>query len=597
MPHPGNLQTGTWDLKRLYESPEDQAIDADIEAAKEQVKQFRDRYYGNLNADTLTAEQLKDAVMALEAIQEKALKPYWYANLLFAADTEKDTHKTLIQKMREFFSSLRHEILFFELELIAVPDEPFHKIVADPSLSNYSHYLNHVRVFKPYTLSEKEEQICNLKDLTGRQAFSQLFDEVTASFRYRLDLDGEEREYTGEELLAMLHRPEEAIREQAFSAFLEKHGEHAIVLSSVFNNIFLDHGGECELRRYADPITATHLTNELSHETIEGMMQVSEENYGLAQDYFRIKAGLLGIPKLKNSDVYAPLWDVKKTIAFDAAKKLVLKAFDAFSPEMGRIAGAFFDDARIDSGVRPGKTGGAFCAGMTPGIPPYVLMNYTGNLRDVSTLAHELGHGIHFSLASEQTLVNYDAVLPMAETASVFGEMLLTRLLLREEPDPKVRASILCAKIEDIIATTFRQNVLTRFEMKAHDKRKEMLLSSQDLCDLWWAENARLYGDAVEMIPPYKWGWSYISHFIHARFYCYSYVFGELLVLSLYQKYLEEGEAFVPEYMGLLKSGGSDSPPNLLKSMGIDINNRQFWQGGYKMVGQLMNQLKETLSI
>jgi oligoendopeptidase F len=590
------LKTANWDLTRLYSTAADPALESDMKDAGEGVREFRERFYGKISAEGLTAEALKGAVMAVEVLQEKALKPYLYAQLLFSADTEKEEHKELLQKTREFLSGLRNEILFFELEIISIPDEQFEKLLADPALSNYKHYLNHVRIFKPHILSEKEEQCLNLKDLTGKHAFSQLFEEVTASFQYRLNLDGEERDYTGEELLAMLHRPEADIREKAFSTFLDRHGENALVLSSVFNNIFLDHSQECGLRCYEDPMTATHLVNELSHETIEQMMQVTEMNYSLAQDYFKLKAKLLKMAKLRNCDVYAPVGEASLTISFDEARDKVLAAYGDFSPQIEGLARGFFEESRIDSAIRKGKTGGAFCSGMTPEIPSYVLLNYTGNLRDVATLAHELGHGVHFTLSKKQTLVNYDAVLPMAETASVFGEMLLTRLLLDENKDPKVRTSILCAKIEDIIATTFRQNVLTRFEIKAHQKRKEKLLASQELCDLWWEENAKLFGDAVEMIPPYKWGWSYISHFIHARFYCYSYVFGELLVLSLFQQYREEGEAFVPRYIDLLSSGGSDSPPNLLLKMGIDVNDPGFWQKGYDLVKELITELKETLS-
>lgn len=590
-----DLKTVSWDLSRLYSSVSDPAIEADIQAGTEQVGKFRERYYGKIGSESLTAEALKGAIMEIEALQEKVSKPYLFAQLLFASDTEKDAHKELVQKTREFLSRLRHEIIFFELEILSIPDDRFDKLLSDPLLANYRHYLKRLRLFKPYTLSEKEEQVINIKDMAGKHAFSQLFEELSSSFVYRLNLEGEERDYTGEELLSMLHRPEADIRERAFSAFLDRHGENALVLSSVFNNVFLDHSEECHLRGYKDPITATHLTNELSHETIERMMKVTENNYHLAQDYFRLKARLLNLPKLKNSDVYAPVGEVNKVFPFDEARDRVLKAFGDFSPEMEKTAKGFFEESRIDAAIRHGKTGGAFCSGMTPMIPPYVLMNYTGNLRDVATLAHELGHGVHFSLSKKQTLVNYDAVLPMAETASVFGEMLLTRLLLSEEQDPKVRASVLCAKIEDIIATTFRQNVLTRFEIQAHLKRKDKLLSAQELCDLWWDENSKLFGDAVEMIPSYKWGWSYISHFVHARFYCYSYVFGELLVLSLFRQYLEDGKTFVPKYINLLSEGGLDSPPHLLSAMGIDVNDPGFWQKGYDLVRDLIMELKKTL--
>ena len=267
-----------------------------------------------------------------------------------------------------------------------------------------------------------------------------------------------------------------------------------------------------------------------------------QENYPLAREYFRLKAQLLKLPKLKNSDVYAPLSESDRRYSFDEAKDLVLDAYGQFNPEYRSIIEAFFSQRRIDVLPRPNKGGGAYCMGMTPSLPPYLLLNFTGNLRDVATLAHELGHGLHYVLAQKQTMLNYHAPLPLAETASVFGEMLLTRLLLEKEKDPDLKVALLCAKIEDIIATTFRQNVLTRFEERMHLERKNGLLTSSRLGQLWWMENEKLYGDSVEMIEPYAWGWSYISHFIHARFYCYSYTFAELLVLSLYRTYVREGK-------------------------------------------------------
>ncbi|PIS36773.1 MAG: oligoendopeptidase F, partial [Nitrospirae bacterium CG08_land_8_20_14_0_20_52_24] len=268
-----DLKTVSWDLSRLYSSVSDPAMETDMQTGMKQVHKFRERYYGKIGSEKLTAETLRAAIMEIEALQEKVLKPYLYAQLVFSADTEKDAHKELVQKTREFLSRLRHEIIFFELEILSIPDHRFDKLMSDPLLANYRHYLKRLRLFKPYTLSEKEEQVINIKDMAGKQAFSQLFEELSSSFVYRLNLEGEERDYTGEELLAMLHRSEAEIRERAFSAFLDRHGENALVLSSVFNNIFLDHSEECHLRGYKDPITATHLTNELSHETIERMME------------------------------------------------------------------------------------------------------------------------------------------------------------------------------------------------------------------------------------------------------------------------------------------------------------------------------------
>jgi len=266
-----------------------------------------------------------------------------------------------------------------------------------------------------------------------------------------------------------------------------------------------------------------------------------------------------------------------------------------FEPRMAELAADFFSDRRVDVYPAPGKSGGAFCMPMMPGYLPYLLLNFTGSLRDVSTLAHEMGHGLHSVLAQRQNLFHYQAPLPFAETASVFGEMLLTRHLLDAESDTQVKISLLCSKLEDIIATTFRQNLLTRFESTAHRRRGEGLLSAEDLCELWWQENAKLFGDKVRMIESYRWGWSYISHFIHSRFYCYSYVFGELLVLALYQKYLEEGAAFVPRYLELLAKGGSEPPQRILEPLGIDLADPEFWQKGYDFVGSLLAELKELV--
>ncbi len=349
------------------------------------------------------------------------------------------------------------------------------------------------------------------------------------------------------------------------------------------------------MRHYPDIMTPTHLANETDPETVARLMEVTEANYGLARDYFRLKRKLLGLTEMKNTDIYAPLQQTARRFSFAEAQRLVVDAFSGFSTEMAACGEAFFREHRIDVLPAPGKSGGAFCMGMAPGLQPYLLLNYTENLRDVATLAHELGHGVHFSLAQKQNLFHYNAPLPFAETASVFGEMLLTRHLLEGESDPQVKITILCAKLEDIIATTFRQNVLTRFELAAHRLRRERLLDAEDLCRLWWEENAKLFGDAVTMIEPYRWGWAYISHFIHSRFYCYSYIFGELLVLSLYRRYQEEGATFVPKYLELLAKGGSESPAKMLQPFGIDLSGPDFWQKGYDLVASLLAELRELV--
>ena len=585
-----NLADLFWDTTPIYPSPQSVELERDFSGAASRATAFRETYRGKTAA--LAAEGLRDALVEYEALQELIVKPQLYAQLLFSADSSNDLYKTLSQRAAEFGNLLSRELLFFDLEIMAIPDDTFEKYAEDPQLAPYSHFLASLRKFRSHTLPEQEEKLLKQKNLTGVEAFSRLFDELSASLRFRLTLDGEEQEFTGEELLGLLHHPDAAVRERAFSTFLRGHADHDIVYSAVFNNTALDHAQEQEIRGYASPMEPTNLGNELSADVVERLMSVSEENYPLAREYFRLKARLMGLPKLKNSDIYAPLGQSGRRFTFAEAKELVLEAYSGFKPAYRPIIDAFFAERRIDALPRPSKGGGAYCMGMTPSLPPYLLLNFTGNLRDVATLAHELGHGLHYVLAQRQTMLNYHAPLPLAETASVFGEMLLTRHLLARESDPAVKVELLCAKIEDIIATTFRQNVLTRFEERMHRERADGLLTSARLCTLWWEENEKLYGDSVEMIEPYAWGWSYISHFIHARFYCYSYTFAELLVLSLYQSYLREGEKFVPAYEAILASGGSQSPADTVRHAGIDLADPGFWQKGYDVLRELVEELK-----
>ncbi len=586
-----------WNLDPLYQGPEDPCWTEDLARAREKGKAFRRDFRGRIRSENLSAELLAAALRNYEELQKAGLRPYLYAQLLFAADSTPDLHKALVARAREGWSALAEETLFFELELLAVDEERLASLLRDAEVAPYGHFLQQLRAHAPYTLSEEVEQVLKRKDLSGKEAFVQLFEELTSSLRFvfRLPDEEEAREVTGEELLALLYHPEAAVREQAFAAFLEEHADNSLVLTSCFNNLLLDHGKEVELRRYPDLMTPTHLANETESEMVERLMEVTERNYGLAREYFELKRRLLGLERMQNTDIYAPLGSGSRKLPFAEAKETVLSAFRGFSPQLSEVAGAFFTERRIDVLPRPGKSGGAFCQGMLPGLSPYILLNYTGTLRDVATLAHELGHGVHFALSQPQNLFHYQAPLPFAETASVFGEMLLTRHLLDGETDRQAKIELLCAKLEDIIATTFRQNVLTRFELAAHRQRAEGLLAAEDLCRLWWEENEKLFGDAVTMIEPYRWGWSYISHFIHARFYCYSYVFGELLVLALYQKYREEGASFVPKYIELLARGGSRKPAELLAPLGIDLADPDFWQKGYDFVRGLLQELRDLV--
>jgi len=593
---PGLKAEGTrWDLSELYTGPEDPRIEADLSEARRRAEVFAQTYRGKLANGQLDGLALARALAEYEALSELEHCPPFYASLLFAADTQNSQAQQLAQHTREAATEIGNLLVFFSLELIALDDQQVLALLAVPEMAQYRHYLETLRRFKPHTLREKEEQILNQKQLTGSGAFEQLYQELTGSLRFPLAVDGEERELTDSEVMALLRHPDRDLRERAFTTFLTTHAGHSLVLTSVFNNILLDHKIDCELRQYDDVVMPTHLANEIAPQTVEAMMQAVERHYPLAQEYFRLKARLLGLEKLKNTDLYAPIEAEAEQIPFAQARELILTAFGRFSEQFAAIAYDFFSKRWIDAEVRAGKRGGAFCAAWSPRHHPYVLCSYNGTGRDVSTIAHELGHGIHYSLARRQNLFNYDAPLVLAETASVFAEIVLTRHLLSQTKNPEARRALLCELLEEIYGTVFRQTALTRFEMAAHQRRRAGQLTADDIGVLWLQEQEKLFGTSVELIPAYRWGWTYISHFIHSRFYCYSYSFGELLTLALFQRYLDEGEAFVPGYMALLESGGSQRPEQALAHLAVDINQPEFWQRGFHVIEGFLAELPNTL--
>lgn len=351
------------------------------------------------------------------------------------------------------------------------------------------------------------------------------------------------------------------------------------------------------LRHYPHPMVERHLSNEIDAEAVGQMIEVTEANYGIAHDYFRLKTRLLSLPRLALYDQYAPVGRERASFTFAQAQQVILEAFEAFDPAFRTIAAEFFAKRWIDAEIRKGKRGGAFCASPSPRLHPFILCNYTDNLRDVMTVAHELGHGLHGYLSRQQSFLNYDTPLTTAETASVFGEMLVFDYLVEHQTDPQIQIALIAGKIEDAFATVFRQNVLTRFEQAAFSKRQGGRLTPEAIGDLWIEANRKYYGDAVEMSEGYRWGWSYIPHFIHTRFYCYSYVFGQLLVLSLYRMYREQGKSFVPKYIELLEAGGSDSPEALLRPLGVDFHDPKFWQRGFDEIRGLVAKLRKLTEV
>ena len=583
-----------WNLADLYAGADDPRIDADLAVVAEGCDAF-ERNYRSLFTDPagLTDDRLLDALQEIERLAELMGKLGSYCGLTTAADTTNDAFRRLEDRVRTALVDQENKLTFFELGWLAVDDESAARIAASPKLANYRHYLEASRRYKPHTLSEPEELLLNQKSLTARAAWTDLFDEFVASLRYSFTWEGKTDSLTQSHILSFSYDANREKRQAAQECLYAELSRHELVLSSVFNAVAQDHALNDGIRRYESPMASRHLANEVDGDVVVRMQEVTETNLGIAHDYYRLKAKLLGLPKLATFDQYAPIASNLPACTYDRGRETVLSAFSRFSPKMESVAREFFDKNWIDAEVRPGKRGGAFSASTVPSVHPYILMNWTDKLRDVSTLAHELGHGIHQYLSRRQTYYNFHHPLTIAETASVFAEFLTFDHVMAETTDPKVRLGLLCSKIEDAFATVYRQNVLTRFEQSAHAARRKEKLSSEQLCELWWAANGKLYADAVDMLPAYKWGWAYIPHFIHTPFYCYAYVFGELLVLALYQMYREEGAAFVPRYLELLESGSSAPPDVLLKKVGADIHDPAFWQKAFDVLGTMTQQARE----
>jgi oligoendopeptidase F len=583
-----------WDLGDLFASVDDPKIEISLRDALAQAQAFALKYRNTINVSGgPPPAHLLAAIQESEALQQDFKRLTTFADLLYAADTSHPGHRNLREKAELSATEISNHILFFELEWMQLTDEDADRLSVHPSLAGYRHYLRRVRTYRPHRLSEPEERLVNERDNTGRHAFARLFTELVSGLRFPLQRDGRSEMLTMSEILALAHHHQREIRQRAFESLFDILSKHELVLTSVHETLIQDHLTMDRLRRFPHPMAERHLDNEIDDQAVEQMMTVAEANYGIAQEYFRLKARLLGLPKLELFDQYAPLNDTLPICSFNRSQQMVLEAFSAFSPRLGALAHEFFARRWIDAEVRAGKRGGAFCASPAPALHPYVLLNYTDNLRDMMTLAHELGHAMHGCLARKQTLFNYDPPLTMAETASVFGEFLVFEHLTRTEKDPQVQLALICGKIEDTCATVFRQNVLTRFEQAVFEQRRRGRLAPEAICQAWIEANGRYYGDAVELTEGYRWGWSYIPHFIHTRFYCYSYVFGQLLVLSLYRQYKEEGAAFVPHYIRLLEAGASDSPEALLKPLGVDFHDQAFWQRGFDEIRNLVERAQE----
>jgi len=597
-PAPASTASGvSWDLRDLYQGVDDPGITRDLAAALTRAQAFEKTYRGKIAAlDEQGAATLATAIQELESLYEFMDKSAVFAMLLHSARTDEPRHGALLSKTREERTVINKHLIFFELEWIGLPDATAQALLAAPKLARYKHYIEQKRVWKPHYLSEPEEKVLDEKAITGKAAFGRLFEETTAALRFPSPGGDGDTTTSLQEILAKLYDPERTIRRAAAESLSRGLEDNARLLTFIFNNIVLDHQSDCQLRRFPNFIRSRNLANEIPDEVVDALLQATERHYELVRRYYRLKGKLLKLDQLYDYDRYAPIFDEMPACDWPTARRIVQESYEAFSPRAGGIIREFFEKNWIDAELRPGKRGGAFASSAVPSVHPYILLNFTDRIRDVMTLAHELGHGLHQYLSRPQGYLQCDTPLTTAEMASVFGEMLTFQRLQIVYPGPRQRLAMLCSKIEDGFATVFRQVVLTRFELELHKARKEQgELSAAAINVLWMNANQAMFGDVVKLSEGYQWWWSYIGHFIRSPFYCYAYAFGELLVLALVQKYKQEGAAFVPRYLDLLSAGGSDAPHILLKKLDVDVTDPSFWELGLKLLGDMVAEA-ETLA-
>jgi oligoendopeptidase F len=495
--------------------------------------------------------------------------------------------------MQQTMTDVQNRTLFFDLWWKALDDDEAAALLPGAErFPDYRHYLEVLRRTKPYTLDEKSEQLINTKDANGIDAVMTLYSMLTNRFEFKIEVEGETKTLTRDALMSYAQSRDAQLRAAAYQELYRVYGHDANILAQIYVNRVRDWYNEhVGLRSYSSPIAVRNVANDIPDAAVEALLEVSRANVGIFQRYFRLKAGWLGMEKLRRYDIYAPLAASDRKVDYKDAVHLVLDTFQNFHPTIARHAQRVFDENHIDSEVRKGKRGGAFCSTVLPSLTPWVLMNYTGRVRDVATLAHELGHAIHSMLAEEHSVLTQHPTLPLAETASVFAEMLLTEQFLAVEKEPLVRRELLAASVDDMYATVMRQAFFVNFERTAHaaimDNR-----SPEELHGLYMENLKEQFGDSIDIAPEFQYEWVSIPHIYNTPFYCYAYSFGQLLVLSLYRRYQQEGDAFKPGYMKLLAYGGSARPEEILREAHIDITSKAFWQGGFDVIRGMIDELE-----
>jgi len=583
------VEAPTWNLADLYASPNDPLIESDLSAAAEAAKSFRESHQGKVG--DLTPPDFAAAIKLYENISEQLYKLGSYAQLLHAGQVDDSAIGRFHQTISEKVTDISSEMLFFTLEINRIDDAAMERLLAEPDVAHYRPWIEDTRLYRDHQLADDLEQLLHQKSVTGRSAWNRLFDETMAAMRF--DIDG--KKVAMSDVLNRLSDTDQGKRKQAAKALGAGLEGQIRLFTLITNTLAKDKEIEDRWRKYDRPVSSRNLANQIEDDVVDALVSAVRDSYPrLSHRYYAIKAGWFGGDKLDYWDRNAPMPGRQESLyGWDDARNIVLKAYGDFEPQMAAIADTFFEKRWIDAELRDGKDSGAFSHPTVPSAHPYILMNFHGKARDVMTLAHELGHGVHQVLSGPQGTLMSDTPLTLAETASVFGEMLTFQSILKAEEDPAARKALLAGKIEDMMNTVVRQIAFHEFERRVHDERRNGEVSTERLGEIWMDVQVESLGPALRFEDEYKHYWAYIPHFIHVPFYVYAYAFGDCLVNSLYDVFQDGHPEFQQKYIEMLKAGGTLRHKELLAPFGLDASDPAFWSRGLAVIEGLIDQLEE----
>jgi oligoendopeptidase F len=581
-------ELGPWSLKELFSSIDGDDVSKAMEQLDNQVQEF-EKHRERL-VDDIDGEDFLEIIEHYDAIIRMASRLIGYGQLYFSEDTQDQYAQVFLGKVQQVTAELQNRILFFNLWWKSLEDQPA-KILME-GVGDYAYWLEALRLQKPFTLSEAEEKIINIKDVNGTRAIVNLYISITNRYTFKMEVDGEKKELTRGELSVFFRHHDPDLRKAAYQELYRVFSQDAPILGQMYQYRARDWRSEfLDMRGHQSPIGVRNLGNNVPDDVVDALLESCRTNAQLFHRYFRLKARWIGMEKLRRYDVYAPVAKSDKTYTFSDAVEMTLESFNQFNPQFADAAKKILAENHLDSEVRKGKRSGAFCATLTPDLTPWVLTSFQGKPDDVATLAHEMGHAVHSLVSNHHKALTHDPSLPMAETASTFAEMLLIDHLLAQNSDPAVQRDLLFRQVDDSYATIMRQAYFAMFERAAHERIKGGA-SVDELSEVYFENMQDQFADSLDLSDDFKVEWVAIPHFYHTPFYVYAYAFGKLLVLSLYKQYQQEGDSFKPRYIDILAAGGSDAPVRILEKAGVDVRSPEFWQGGFDVIKEQVEQLE-----